>query len=202
MPRFYNLIGTLSWVATRDVEAADDLNRLWDEATNDLDRMVAAVFLTQYVMAARDIDQGAVLPLDTAKAEVIAACISEKLEAVGHSRGNEDTRPVPPTSWIGVKIDDAESSIGKEGPTWLGVRFRVAAVRDLWSVNPVITPPLPRNVTGPKPKYRKEIEGILAQHDLRVGKAMERGMSPPGRPTAQKIAETLSQRHGRAASGR
>jgi hypothetical protein len=114
MPRFYNLIGTLSWVATRDVEAADDLNRLWDEATNDLDRMVAAVYLTQYVMAARDIDQGAVVPLDTAKAEVIAACISEKLEAVGHSRGNEDTRPVPPTSWIGVKIDDAESSIGKE----------------------------------------------------------------------------------------
>lgn len=184
MTSHQNLIGALTWIATGDSEASDDLNGLWAAAKTEIDKFVAAIYLGQATSA--DV-------LDRAKAQLIAYSVEGRIKADGHTAANEETRAIPATSWTGAVIFDVESAIGKSDPLWLGVHFKKVDLRKLWPAKPgpIIAPPKKR--TGPVPIYRERIAGILRQHEIVEANAIARGEEPPPRPTSKQVTERLSE---------
>lgn len=185
---YQNIVGSLAWIASRDREASDDLNELRESAGDTVSQVVAAIYLA-------DLAGGS--GLDEAKAELIRACRDEKLRSNGHTSSNEENRSIPSTSWIGASIDEVEGTIGKTRPTWLGVSFKTADLRELWKAPPALSTLPPKKRTGPRPKWRKVIQGIMDQHCQQVKNALDKGEEPPPPPTSRQIADALSSPHGR-----
>lgn len=180
---FQNLIGALAWIATRDSEAAEDLSEAWASTDSQVDRIVAALYLRQAVSA----DQ-----LRDAKAQLGTYALDGRIVAVGHTSSNQETRPVPAISWLNAKIDDVENAVGKTGATWLGVHFRKADLAKLWPPEAKAAAARPaKKRTGPRALNRSKIAGILSQHQIAEKRALERGETPPARPTAKHIGEQL-----------
>ncbi len=140
--------------------------------------------------------------IERAKVEVITACLEGKLEAFGHTADNEEPRPVPPIAWLGVKMDEADSSIGKARPMWFGIHFPSAAVRSLWPASPLAAVGPPKKPTGPTAKYRREAEGIARQWEIAAAKAIADGAEPPPYPTAKQVWDKLEQSRGHPVSPR
>ncbi len=99
MASYYNIVGVLAWKAAP--EWAETLNADWNLATSKLERLVAVLLIPNQ-------SEGR---FEQAKAEVIAACQDGKLKSFGHTVDNEESRPVPPTGWLGVTMDEVSSSI-------------------------------------------------------------------------------------------
>lgn len=180
--KYQNLVGALAWIASRDAEAADDLNERWNEAESQLDRMVVAVQLDHFVTTKR---------VEKAKAELVTACEDGRLVALGHTERNEETRPIPETAWIKSNVDEVDGGIGKDRPAWHGVTFKTTDLRKLWEEAPQESQHAPKKTTGPHPEHRDRIKAILDLHDQQVLKAIERGGAPPVPLTSNQIAKKL-----------
>lgn len=181
--KYQNLVGALAWIASRDAEAADDLNDRWNEVESQLDRVVVAVQLNHFATA-----KG----VEKAKSELVAACEDGRLIALGHTERNEETRPIPETAWIRSNVDEVEGGIGKDRLGWHGLRFKTADLRKLWKESsPSLSERPSRKKTGPQPNHREAIARILERHRLQEEKAMSLGELPPPRPTSAQIAKKL-----------
>lgn len=186
--RYQNIVGSLAWIASRDVEASDHLNELWSSAQDQIGRIVAAIYLSEFIAG---LDPPSI-DLDKAKAELRSACRDEKLKAMGYTVSNEEIRGVPSASWLNVDIDEVEGVIGRARPMWLGVAFRTNDLRVLWTAPEPMNAVLPKKPTGPRPKLRKQIRAIMDIHRRQETNALARGEDPPPPPTSQQIAEALS----------
>ncbi len=190
MPRHYNLIGTLAWIATRDEELSDAYNALWGKAKNkdedkqQLARVVVAIQLGE------DIPQQRLVEAD---ATLCDACVEAKIQALGWKQGARDIAAVPVGAWIDAEIDVVSGSIKYDGhPIWSGIRFPTVDVRRLWDAAQVEKSPIPKKPTGPPRKYLSEVSSFLRRHQLEVSKAIEQGSYPPPPPTGDAIAKALS----------
>ncbi len=198
--RYQNLVGALAWIATRDGQASDDLNAAWnkvslkDEATTKVERVIAAVYLTQ----ASGLDR-----LNEVRMQLRDACAEGKIGAVGIKASGGDTSPIPVTSWLGVDIDEAAGTIGRGGvATWDKVSFLSADLRKCWLATMSAPPPSEKKRTGPPYKYRDELEIFARRHHEQVLRAIERGDEPPARESAEAIAHAMSKKYGHVVSPR
>lgn len=193
--RYYNLVGALAWIATRNQVASDDLNAAWDEANasggeveNRTKRVVSALYLSQAIP-----DEA----LAKARAELRAACGDAKVPAKGRKADAGDVVDVPIESWLDVFIDESNGTIGRSGvPTWSSVRFRKNDVHCVWKADPSVTPLKARKPTGQRARYRDEVKAILDLVNAAEVKALDAGNELSPRPTNKQIADRLSERHG------
>lgn len=180
--KYQNLVGAIAWIASRDAEAADDLNDGWNEAGSQLDRVVVALHLNQLATA-----KG----VEKAKAELVAACEDGHLVALGHTETNEETRPIPETAWIKSDVYEVEGGIGKDRSGWRGLTFKTADLRKHWQERPQESQHAPKKATGPHPEHRDRIKAIFDLHEQQVLNAIERGDTPPAPLTSDQIAKKL-----------